>query len=94
MVTRGGHRVAEISPIPRANGGALRALMELWRGEPALDAAFEAEVLAVEDSASDEQDADASSPATTAGTGGDGRRASRVSELGGSSGAARGTPGP
>ena len=57
-MTRGGNRVAEISPASRPNGGALRALMERWSGEPALDAAFETEMLATEDSASDEQDAD------------------------------------
>ena len=86
-------RMADMTPATRANGGVLRALMERWHGEPALDAAFEAEVLAVEDSVSDEQDADPYSPATTAERGGGGRRSWGLSEPCGSSGAARGTPG-
>ncbi len=90
--TRGGHRVAETSLALSANGGALRAVMERWRGEQALDAAFEAEVLAAEGSVSDEQDADPFSPATTAGKGGGGRRSWGISGPCGSSGAARGTP--
>ena len=60
------HHRSGIHDVVRENGGALRALMERWHGDPALDANFEAEVFAAEDSTSAEQNADPCSPATTA----------------------------
>ncbi|HZU46242.1 MAG TPA: type II toxin-antitoxin system prevent-host-death family antitoxin [Mycobacterium sp.] len=58
VVTRAGRRVALITPAPRANGAALRAVFERWRGNPALDEAFSSRVSAVREAASAELDAD------------------------------------
>lgn len=58
VVTRAGRRVAVLAPAPRANGAALREVFERWRGNPALDDAFAANVAAARDTASTEADAD------------------------------------
>lgn len=41
VVTRGGRRIATIAPAPEANGAALHALFDRWRGSSALDADLE-----------------------------------------------------
>ncbi|WP_219412656.1 type II toxin-antitoxin system Phd/YefM family antitoxin [Pseudonocardia nigra] len=58
VVTRSGRRVALIAPAPRANGGALREVLGRWRGHPALDDTFAAQVGAVREAASEELDTD------------------------------------
>ena len=58
LITRGGRRVATIAPAPRANGAALRAVFERWRGDPALDDAFLANITAAREAASRELDTD------------------------------------
>jgi prevent-host-death family protein len=58
VVTRGGRRVAAITPIPVANGAALREVFERWHASPAIDDALGARVAAVRDAASAEMDAD------------------------------------
>jgi prevent-host-death family protein len=58
VVTRSGRRVALIAPAPRANGAAVLDLFERWRGHPALDDAFEAQVDAARSSVSAELDSD------------------------------------
>lgn len=45
IVTRGGRRIVEINPTPVANGAALRAFADRWRGK--LDADFADDVLSV-----------------------------------------------
>ncbi len=37
VITRGGERVATVSPTPRANGAALAAILSRWHDDPALD---------------------------------------------------------
>jgi prevent-host-death family protein len=37
VVTRAGQRVALIVPAPRANGAALRSVLERWSTDPAFD---------------------------------------------------------
>jgi len=49
VITRGGRRVAVISPAPAANGAALAAFSRRWRGR--LDADFAADVAATRASA-------------------------------------------
>ncbi|HEV2088165.1 MAG TPA: hypothetical protein VGR21_07620 [Cryptosporangiaceae bacterium] len=44
VITRGGHRVAVISPAPASNGGALREFGRRWTEQ--LDENFSAEVTA------------------------------------------------
>jgi prevent-host-death family protein len=46
VVTRSGQRIALIGPAPRANGAALRAVFDRWRGNAAVDDAFAANVTA------------------------------------------------
>jgi prevent-host-death family protein len=58
VVTRAGRRVALITPAPRANGAALRALLGRWQGDPALDDAFAAQVLAAREVAPADLDTD------------------------------------
>lgn len=58
VVTRSGHRVALIAPAPRANGAALREVFHRWRGNPALDDAFAADVTAARKAVSVEMDTD------------------------------------
>ncbi|HEU0256625.1 MAG TPA: type II toxin-antitoxin system prevent-host-death family antitoxin [Microbacteriaceae bacterium] len=58
IVTRAGRRVAVIGPSPRANGEALRAVFDRWRGEPALDDEFAERVSQVREVASSESDVD------------------------------------
>ncbi|MFD4422981.1 type II toxin-antitoxin system Phd/YefM family antitoxin [Agromyces sp. NPDC058484] len=58
VVTRAGRRVAAITPIPRANGAALREVFERWHGDPALDDALTARIAAAREAASGELDAD------------------------------------
>lgn len=58
VVTRGGHRVALIAPAPRANGAALRAVLEHWGGHPALDDVFAGEVATAREAASADSDSD------------------------------------
>lgn len=58
VVTRAGQRVALIAPAPRANGAALREVFHRWRGNPALDDAFTAQVAAAREAVSVELDTD------------------------------------
>lgn len=58
VVTRAGRRVAMIAPVPRSNGAALRAVFDRWRGNPALDDAFESNVHAAREAAAAELDTD------------------------------------
>lgn len=58
VVTRAGRRVAAITPAPRANGAALRAVFERWHGNPALDDTLAARVAAARETASAELDTD------------------------------------
>lgn len=58
VVTRSGRRVALITPAPRANGAALRGVLDRWRGHPALDRAFAAQVESAGSSVSAELDED------------------------------------
>lgn len=41
VITRGGRRVALLVPAPRANGAAVAAALERWRGRLGVDDAFE-----------------------------------------------------
>lgn len=56
-VTRAGRRVATISPAPRANGAALRAVFERCHNNPALDDTLAARVDAARQAVSAELDA-------------------------------------
>ena len=58
LVTRSGQRVALIGPAPRANGAALRAVFDRWRGNAAVDVAFAANVSAARSAASADLDID------------------------------------
>lgn len=58
VVTRGGHRVALITPASHANGTALREVFEHWQYNSALDDAFASDVKAARDTASNESDTD------------------------------------
>lgn len=58
VITRAGNRVATISPAPRANGAALRAVFERWHSHRALDDAFGDHVVAARDATSAELDTD------------------------------------
>jgi prevent-host-death family protein len=58
VVTRSGHQVALIVPAPRANGGAVRELLQRWRGNPALDDAFAENIDAARQAVAAELDAD------------------------------------
>lgn len=58
VVTRAGRRVATISPAPRANGAALRAVLDRWQGHPALDKAFSEQVEAAREAVSSDLDSD------------------------------------
>lgn len=58
VVTRAGRRVAVITPAPRANGAALRAVFERWHGNPALDDTLAARVDAARQGVSAELDTD------------------------------------
>lgn len=58
VVTRSGRRVALIEAAPKANGRALRELLNRWRGDPALDEAFAAQVAAGQGGVSPEADRD------------------------------------
>jgi prevent-host-death family protein len=58
VVTRGGRRVALIVPAPRANGAALREVLDRWRGNPAFDDRFVDNVARARDAASAELDGD------------------------------------
>jgi prevent-host-death family protein len=58
VVTRSGRRVALIAPAPRANGAALLQVLDRWRGHPALDDAFAAQVEVARGAVSTELDTD------------------------------------
>lgn len=58
VITRSGQRVALLGPAPRANGAALRAVFDHWRGNAALDDSFAASVDAARSGASPELDRD------------------------------------
>lgn len=58
VVTRAGKRVATIAPASHANGAALRAVLNRWHGDPALDEALEARVTAARSASSGAMDAD------------------------------------
>ena len=58
VVTRAGRRVAVITPAPRANGAALRAVFERWHDNHALDDALAARVDAAREAASADLDSD------------------------------------
>jgi prevent-host-death family protein len=58
VVTRSGRRVALIAPAPRANGAALLDLFGRWRGHPAFNEAFAAQVEAARSAASADLDTD------------------------------------
>lgn len=40
VVTRSGRRIALITPAPRANGDALRDILDRWRGSAGFDDTF------------------------------------------------------
>lgn len=58
VVTRAGRRVAAITPAPRANGAALRAVFERWHGNHALDDTLASRVHAAREAASADLDTD------------------------------------
>lgn len=58
VVTRAGRRVAAITPAPRANGAALRAVFQRWHGNLAFDDTLAARVHAAREAASAELDTD------------------------------------
>jgi len=58
VVTRAGRRVAMIVPAPRANGGALREVIDRWRGNAAFDETFADNVAGVRDAVSADLDSD------------------------------------
>ncbi|HET8929131.1 MAG TPA: hypothetical protein VFN21_00600 [Acidimicrobiales bacterium] len=58
VVTRGGRRVAEIRPAQKANGAALRAVLERWHGNASLDDPFATAVDSIRDATSGELDND------------------------------------
>lgn len=58
VVTRGGRRIASITPTPAANGAALNEVIANWRGTEALDAAFSESIAAARTAASSEKDTD------------------------------------
>lgn len=58
VVTRSGRRVALITPAPRANGKALRAVFRRWHGNAALDDKFAAHIAEAREAASTESDTD------------------------------------
>lgn len=44
VITRGGERVATVTPASRANGAALAEVIRKWQGHPALDEAWAANI--------------------------------------------------
>lgn len=58
MVTRGGRRIATITPAPAANGAAFNNVIAKWRGSEALDDAFSESMAGARAAASTEKDAD------------------------------------
>lgn len=44
MVTSNGEALGPTTPVPQANGRALRAVFQHWNTDPALSEAFEAHV--------------------------------------------------
>jgi prevent-host-death family protein len=57
VVTRGGRRIAAITPAPAANGGALNEVITRWRGSEALDDMFSENIADARAAASSEKDA-------------------------------------
>lgn len=58
VITRAGRRVALITPAPRANGAALRAVLGRWRGDAALDDRFADKVRAAREAVTSGSDTD------------------------------------
>lgn len=58
VVTRSGHRVALITPAPRANGRALREVFRRWQGNTAVDDTLAANVAKAREAASADLDVD------------------------------------
>ena len=58
MVTRGGRRIAAITPAPAANGVALNNVIAKWSGSEALDDAFSESLAGAQTAVSTEKDAD------------------------------------
>lgn len=58
VVTRGGRRIAQVTPAPLANGAALREVFARWQGADALDERFAAHMAEAREAASVEEDAD------------------------------------
>jgi len=44
IITRGGHRIATVTPAPRANGAAVAEVLRKWQDNPALDDAWVANI--------------------------------------------------
>lgn len=58
VVTRGGRRIAAITPAPAVNGAALNGVIAKWRGSEALDDVFSESVAGARAAASMEKDTD------------------------------------
>ena len=58
MVTRGGRRIAAITPAPAVNGGALNNVIAKWRSSEALDELFSESVAAARVAAATDKDVD------------------------------------
>jgi prevent-host-death family protein len=56
LITRSGRRIAQIAPAPTANGRALKAVLERWRGT--VDERMEANIAAAREAASADLDSD------------------------------------
>lgn len=58
VVTRGGRRIAQITPAPQANGAALREVFARWQGADAFDERFAvaAQVAQAREAVSTEED--------------------------------------
>lgn len=52
VVTRGGRRIASISPAPAATGAALNAILERWSGNDAFDDDFVGRIAEARDAVS------------------------------------------
>lgn len=59
VVTRAGQRVALITPASRANGGALRDVLNRWQNAHALDEQFARHIASARGASSGELDTDA-----------------------------------
>ncbi|WP_430623725.1 type II toxin-antitoxin system Phd/YefM family antitoxin [Mycolicibacterium sphagni] len=58
VVTRGGRRIAAITPAPAANGTALNKVIAKWHGSEALDDVFTESIAGARAAASTDKDAD------------------------------------